>query len=127
MLTRRQSFLPWLHARALDVVQPDVTKAGGLSEQRRIARAAEDCGIAFVGHGWNTAVGLAADLQLAAALPGTELVEYKTGSPYIDELTAAPPALDDDGMLEIPDEPGLGVVLDPDAVARYTAATAVTA
>jgi len=69
VLTRRQAFLPWLKARALDVVQPDVTKVGGISEQRRIAHAAEDHGIAFVGHGWNTAVGLAADLQIASALP----------------------------------------------------------
>jgi D-galactarolactone cycloisomerase len=119
VLTRRQSFQPWLERRALDVVQPDVTKVGGLSEQRRIAWSAQDHGIAFVGHGWNTAVGLAADLQLASALPGTELVEYKTGSPYIDELTVGGFALDADGMLAIPDRPGLGIELDGDALARY--------
>jgi len=127
VLTRRQSFLPWLRARALDVVQPDVTKVGGLSEQRRIAHAAADAGIAFVGHGWNTAIGLAADLQLASALPGTELVEFKTGAPYIDELTLEGFALDAEGMLAIPDRPGLGITLDPDAVARYTDAPAVLA
>jgi D-galactarolactone cycloisomerase len=120
VLTRRQSFLPFFRARAFDVVQPDVTKVGGLSEQRRIAHAAEDAGIAFVGHGWNTAIGLAADLQLASALPGTQLVEFKTGSPYIDALTLEGFALDADGMLAIPDRPGLGVTLDPDAVARWT-------
>lgn len=119
-LTRRQTFLPWLAGRAFDVVQPDVTKVGGLSEQRRIAWAAQDHGVAFVGHGWNTAIGLAADLQLASALPHTELVEFKTGSPYIDELAGASFALDADGLLPIPDCPGLGVALDPDAVARYT-------
>jgi D-galactarolactone cycloisomerase len=127
VLTRRQSFLPWLQARAFDVVQPDVTKVGGISEQRRIARAAEDHGIAFVGHGWNTAVGLAADLQLASALAHTELVEYRTGSAYVDELAAEPFALDADGMLAIPDRPGLGVSLDPDALARYTRRAQVTA
>jgi D-galactarolactone cycloisomerase len=127
VLTRRQSFLPWLRARALDVVQPDVTKVGGLSEQRRIALAAQDHGVAFVGHGWNTAVGLAADLQLASALPTTELVEYKTGSPYIDELTTTGFALDDDGMLAIPDAPGLGIALDPDALARYASPAAAIA
>jgi D-galactarolactone cycloisomerase len=126
VLTRRQSFMPWLRARALDIVQPDVTKVGGLSEQRRIAHAAEDNGIAFVGHGWNTAVGLAADLQLASALPATELIEYKAGSPYVDELTIEGFALDADGMLAVPDRPGLGITLDPDAVARYTS-TQVTA
>ncbi len=63
-------------------------------------------------HGWNTAVGLAADLQLASALPGTDLVEYLTGSPYIDDIVAEPWRLDADGMLAIPDRPGLGVALD---------------
>jgi D-galactarolactone cycloisomerase len=120
VLTRRQTFAPWFVARALDIVQPDVTKVGGLSEQRRIAWAAADAGIKFVGHGWNTAVGLAADLQMASALPATDLVEYRTGSAYIDELTVGGFALDADGCLPVPDGPGLGIVLDPDAVERLT-------
>jgi L-alanine-DL-glutamate epimerase-like enolase superfamily enzyme len=120
VLTRRQSFRPWIEGRALDVVQPDVTKVGGLSEQRRIAWAAQDHDLAFVGHGWNTAVGLAADLHLAAALPHTDLVEYVTGSPYVDELTVDGFALDADGMLPVPAAPGLGIALDPDAVERLT-------
>lgn len=127
VLTRRQAFLPWLKARALDVVQPDVTKVGGISEQRRIAHAAEDHGIAFVGHGWNTAVGLAADLQIASALPNSELIEYRTGSPYVDELSGYAFELDADGMLAVPDRPGLGVTLDPDALARYRRSAEVTA
>lgn len=119
ILTRRQSFLPWIEAGALDVVQPDVTKAGGLSEVRRIGWTAQDHGIKLVPHGWNTAVGLAADLQLASALPGTDLVEYVTGSPYIDDLCAQPWTLDEDGMLPIPDAPGLGLRLDPERLGRY--------
>ncbi len=58
VLTRRQSFQPWLEARAFDIVQPDVTKVGGLSEQRRIAWMAREHGVRFIPHGWNTAVGL---------------------------------------------------------------------
>ncbi|HZJ08372.1 MAG TPA: mandelate racemase/muconate lactonizing enzyme family protein [Trueperaceae bacterium] len=120
VLTRRQSFLPWLQGKAFDIVQPDVTKVGGLSEQRRIAWTALDNGVAVVPHGWNTALGLAADLQLAAALPNTELVEYLTGASYIDDIVAEPWQLDDDGMLLIPEAPGLGVKLDLDAVTRFT-------
>ncbi len=67
VLTRRQAFQPWLQARAFDIVQPDVTKVGGISEERRIAWMAQDHGVRFIPHGWNTAVGLAADLQLASA------------------------------------------------------------
>ena len=120
VLTRRQSFLPWLRAGAFDIVQPDVTKVGGISEERRIAWMAQEHGIRFIPHGWNTAVGLAADLQLASAFPDTDLVEYITGSHYIDELPLVKWALDEDGTLAIPDAPGLGVRLDPAAVARYT-------
>jgi D-galactarolactone cycloisomerase len=80
VLTRRQSFQPWLQARVFDIVQPDVTKVGGISEERRIAWMAQDHGVRFIPHGWNTAVGLAAYLQLASAFPGTDLVEYLTGS-----------------------------------------------
>jgi L-alanine-DL-glutamate epimerase-like enolase superfamily enzyme len=120
VLTRRQSFHPWLTQGALDIVQPDVTKVGGISEERRIAWMAADNNVLFVPHGWNTAVGLAADLQLVSAVPQTRWVEYLTGSPYIDALVAEPWRLDQDGMLPIPDAPGLGIRLDPDAVERYS-------
>jgi D-galactarolactone cycloisomerase len=120
VLTRRQSFQPWLEARAFDIVQPDVTKVGGISEERRIAWMAQDHGVRFIPHGWNTAVGLAADLQLASAFPGTNFVEYLTGSPFIDEITMGGWQLDADGMLNIPAKPGLGLELDPEAVAKYS-------
>ncbi|MBT2234166.1 mandelate racemase/muconate lactonizing enzyme family protein [Nonomuraea sp. NEAU-A123] len=125
VLTRRQSFHAWLEAGAFDIVQPDVTKVGGLSEQRRIGWAAQDHGVRLIPHGWNTAVGLAADLQLASALPGTDLVEYVTGSPYVDDITTTPWRLDSDGMLAIPETPGLGIRLDPEALARYADVTAL--
>ena len=115
-LTRRQSFLPWIEARALDIVQPDVTKVGGISEQIQIARMAEAFGLRYIGHGWNTALGLAADLQLASAMPNTDLVEYIGGSPYVDEIKLGGWKLDEDGMLAIPDGPGLGIALDLDAL-----------
>lgn len=120
VLTRRQSFGPYLKAGAFDVVQPDVTKVGGISEERRVGWMAEEFGARMIPHGWNTAVGLAADLQLASALQKTDLVEYKTGSPYIDEVALGGWELDGDGMLAIPDVPGLGIELDHDAVARYS-------
>lgn len=123
VLTRRQSFQPWLEARAFDIVQPDVTKVGGISEERRIAWMARDHGVRFIPHGWNTAVGLAADLQLASAFPDTDLVEYLTGSPFIDEIAIGGWRLDGDGMLAIPSTPGLGLELDRDAIIEYSGVT----
>jgi len=120
VLTRRQAFQPWLEARAFDIVQPDVTKCGGLSEERRIAWMARDHGVRFIPHGWNTAVGLAADLQLASAFADTDLVEYLTGSAFIDELTTEPWILDADGMLPIPASPGLGIDLRLDRLSEFS-------
>lgn len=120
VLTRRQAYIPFITRGAFDIVQPDVTKVGGFSEQRRIAWLAQDFGIRYVGHGWNTALGLAADLQLAAALPNVELVEYIGGSAYVDNIMSEPFELDAEGMLAIPNKPGFGVSLDPDKIARYS-------
>ncbi len=119
-ITRRQNFLPWFEKRALDIVQPDVTKVGGISEQIQIARTANAFGIRYIGHGWNTALGLAADLQIASAIPTADLVEYIGGSPYVDDITLGGWRLDHDGMLAIPDKPGLGVSLDFDALRAVT-------
>jgi D-galactarolactone cycloisomerase len=120
VLTRRQSFQPWLQAGAFDIVQPDVTKVGGISEERRIGWMAQENGVRFIPHGWNTAVGLAADLQLSSAFSNTDFVEYITGSPYIDELTVEGWQLDADGMLPIPTTPGLGITINLDAVAKLS-------
>lgn len=120
VLTRRQSFQPWLEAGAFDIVQPDVTKVGGLSEERRIAWMARDHGVRFIPHGWNTAVGLASDLQIASAFADTDLVEYLTGSPFIDEIATGGWHLDAEGMLPIPDSPGLGIEINLGALAEYS-------
>ncbi len=120
VLTRRQSFEPWIQQGALDIVQPDATKVGGISEFRRISWMAEARGLRVIPHGWNTAIGLAVDLQLASANRTTDLVEYLTGSPFIDELSNKPWSMDTEGMLTIPETPGLGVALNMDAVERYT-------
>jgi D-galactarolactone cycloisomerase len=120
VLTRRQSFQPWLQAGAFDIVQPDVTKVGGISEERRIGWMAQENGVRFIPHGWNTAVGLAADLQLASAFADTDLVEYLTGSPFIDEIAEGGWQLDAEGMLHIPTKPGLGLSLNCDALQKYT-------
>ncbi len=118
-LTRRQSFRPWIEGGALDIVQPDCTKCGGLTEALRIAWMAHDHNVQLVSHGWNTAIGLAADLHLAAALPVARFVEYLTPAPYLEEIIVTPFQLDAEGLLPIPTAPGLGVELNRDALARY--------
>jgi L-alanine-DL-glutamate epimerase-like enolase superfamily enzyme len=120
VLTRRQSFMPWIEQRAVDYIQPDVTKVGGLSEEYRIAMYAYDHSILFVPHGWNTAVGLAADLQLVAAVPAARWVEYITPAPYVEDIVAEPFTLDADGLLSISEEPGLGVKWNSDGIKAHS-------
>jgi L-alanine-DL-glutamate epimerase-like enolase superfamily enzyme len=115
-LTRRQSFIEWIERGAVDYIQPDVTKVGGISEQHRIGQYADDHAILMVPHGWNTAVGLAADLQLVAAAGNARWVEYITPNQYIDPLLAEPLRMDASGMLRIPGGPGLGMKWNPDGV-----------
>lgn len=119
VLTRRQSFRPFLERGAVDVVQPDCTKCGGLTEALRIGWMAHEHNVLLVPHGWNTAVGLAADLHLTAALPVARYVEYLTPCVYLDELIAEPFVPDAEGYLHIPDKPGLGIELNREALARY--------
>ncbi|WP_254507600.1 mandelate racemase/muconate lactonizing enzyme family protein [Anatilimnocola floriformis] len=121
VLTRRQAFQPFLLKRAVDIIQPDLTKCGGLSEGRKLAWLAYDQGVLLVPHGWNTAVGVAADLALSAAMPVARWVEYQTGVPYIEDILEEPFKLDAEGMLQVPSGPGLGIKLNRDAIARMGA------
>jgi L-alanine-DL-glutamate epimerase-like enolase superfamily enzyme len=118
VLTRRQSFRPFLERHAVDIVQPDCTKCGGLTEAWRIGWMAYDHNILLVPHGWNTAVGLAADLHLTAALPVARYVEYLTPCVYLDELITEPFRPDAEGYLTVPEKPGLGIELNREALRR---------
>ncbi len=119
VLTRRQAFRPWIERKAVDILQPDCTKNGGLSESRRIAALAFDHNIQVVPHGWNTAIGLAADLQFSASIPVARYVEYLTPCAYIDEITTEPFVINDQGLLAISTGPGLGVAIDPEKLKRF--------
>ena len=123
VLTRRQSFQPFLEQGALDVVQPDCTKVGGITEAKHIAWMAYRHNILTVPHGWNTAVGLAADLHLVAALPVGKWVEYHQPSQMIDDIVAEPFRMDAEGMLRVSTAPGLGLTLDWDGIEKLSYGT----
>lgn len=77
--------------------------------------------VRWVPHGWNTAIGLAADLHLTAAMPVASYVEYLTPSPYLDAIVTEPFRVDAEGYLNVPDKPGLGIELDREALKRFGA------
>ena len=104
----------------VDVVQPDVTRAGGISEVVRIGQLAAMRGVMCVTHSWSTGIIKAASLHALAALPASEWFEYCVQeSPLNQVLTDERFPLDADGMVAIPTKPGLGIEIDEEIVERY--------
>ena len=120
VLTRRQSFVPFLEGGAWDIVQPDCTKVGGISEAWHVGWMAYRHNVLTVPHGWNTAVGVAADLHLVAALPAGKWIEFHQPSDVINAVVAEPFVIDQDGMMVVPTGPGLGIKLDWDGIKRLS-------
>jgi D-galactarolactone cycloisomerase len=113
-----------IQPRLVGLVQPDVARAGGISETRDIAALAQHCHVGYAPHvGWSGAVCVAASLQLAAAMPAFVSFECMfIGNPLRDALCTQPvgsAASLVDGQLPVPQGPGLGVEIDWDAVQRY--------
>jgi L-alanine-DL-glutamate epimerase-like enolase superfamily enzyme len=107
---------------AVDIVQADLAWAGGFSECRRIAALAQAHHLMVAPHAFAGAVLLAASLHFLAAIPnGLELEFDQNPNGLRDELLKEPPAIDRDGMVKVPQRPGLGIELDPAAVSRYRA------
>jgi galactonate dehydratase len=110
--------------RSVGLIQPDVARAGGISETRNIAALADAFHVGYAPHvGWSGAVCVAASLQLAAAMPAFLSFECMVpANPLRDALTVSPigsaTALID-GRLAVPKGPGLGIDIDGDAVERY--------
>jgi L-alanine-DL-glutamate epimerase-like enolase superfamily enzyme len=104
-------------AGAADVLQPSVTKVGGLGEMRKIATLAAAAGVTFVPHSFYYGPGLAATLHVIAATPGVPYVEFPPGALEADLL--AEPFRCVGGRVGAPTAPGLGADPDPDVLARF--------
>jgi L-rhamnonate dehydratase len=120
-LNTRFEFRAYMERDALDVVQPDVGRVGGLTEARRVAIQARDRGLLVVPHCWKSAVGIAASLQLAVVTPNCPFIEFLpkqlADSRLRRDLTQSDFELAD-GRLPLPQAPGLGVSLNEAALAE---------
>jgi D-galactarolactone cycloisomerase len=107
----------------LDVIQPDVCRAGGITESLKMAEAADLWGAACAPHvSIGSAVHFAATLQLGLALPNLIIAEHWIGeNPIGDAILAAPMPQPDDGYITPPSGPGLGITVDEAAVRRLAA------
>ncbi len=103
-----------------DGVQPDVARSGGITHMDKIATQAAQHGIPFLPHGYSTDIIIAANLQLIAAHQNAPLLEYCIeDSPLRWDLVNENFPVED-GRVEIPDRPGLGITLNRDVLERYS-------
>lgn len=118
-LTTRYEFDDFIKQAQPDIIQPDITRCGGISEMRIINNIAEMNGVKMVPHGFSTGILLAATVQFLAATKYGDLIEYsQSSSPLYKKLIKNLIPLDG-GYVNVPDTIGLGVELDESLIERY--------
>lgn len=130
-LYTRYGFRDLLAERALDIVQPDICCAGGISEVKKIATMANTWGIQCCPHVWGSGVAVAAATHFLAAMPpwpptyqaipgiNDPMLEYdRTPNSLRDDLLRIGPVIRD-GWIEIPEGNGLGIEIDEKVLSKY--------
>jgi D-galactarolactone cycloisomerase len=114
-----EGFRELLRAGALDIVQPDVCRVGGIGPTIAVGRLAGQFGKSVATHSWSDAVAIIANAHVVSSLPNGITVEMdQTGNALIDELLVEPIDVRD-GHLRLSGAPGLGIELDPITLARW--------
>ena len=112
----RFGFKRLITTHACDIIQPDLGRAGGITEGMRIADLVQAWNLSLVPHGFSSAINVAANLQWISAMSPATLLEFRrTKSPLLQDLIKTPFEAEN-GDLKIPDRPGLGIELREDIV-----------
>lgn len=116
--TTRYGFKELIEVGKVDILQPDVTRCGGISEARKIAQLAQVHHLSIVPHCWSSGIVEAASMHLIASLPNAHLLEYcKAETDIRQELSEE--IVVKDGYAEVPQRPGLGIEIDEKALQKY--------
>lgn len=124
-LSTHHEFAQLLERECVDVVQPDIGRVGGLTEALRVCRMAEERGLTIIPHAWKTGISVAVAAHLATVTPAMSYFEFLPAELCesrlrreltVDELVYR------DGRLGIPQQPGLGVELNRDALEEFAEA-----
>jgi D-galactarolactone cycloisomerase len=126
----RFGFRELLVSRAIDIIQPDTCAAGGLSECKKIADMAEAFGVRYNPHVWGTGIAIAASLQLLAVLPAhtptsllpiEPMLEFDRTEHPIRQAVLMQPIEHTNGIVRVPEGPGLGIEVNREALANFAA------
>jgi L-alanine-DL-glutamate epimerase-like enolase superfamily enzyme len=122
-MTTRYEFADMILRGKANILQPDVTMVGGLSEMMIISSMAKDAGRRIVPHGYKTNILIAINLNFLSQHWEEEMIEYSlSASPLLKQLTNQTFSLDSDGMVSVPMAPGLGVTLNENALSTFRVA-----
>ena len=124
------AFRDLISKRALDIVQPDISIAGGFTVCKQVEALASAHGVQVLPHMWGTSIRLAATLHWQATIPNAPglfpepcLLEFDmTENALRTELSREPFRLED-GAVAVPSGPGLGIEIDREVLERYTVTT----
>ncbi len=119
----RATYLDLMDRGGIDVVQVDLTRCGGFTEGMKIASLAADRGLPVANHGFTTYINVMAALHWLNSIPNTLICEFVAEEETVlrNLITRQRPKLVD-GYLEVPQEPGLGIDLDEEALKLYRVA-----
>lgn len=114
-----QGFRELIRAGAVDIVQPDSSRCGGISEVWNVGQMAAAANLEVATHSWSDAVAIVSNAHAIAAMPNGITVEVdQTGIPFIEELLVEPLSIVD-GVLHLGNAPGLGITLDQTVLEKY--------
>lgn len=116
----RFEFREVIKQRAVNIIQPDIIHAGGITETRKIADMASAWNIPLAPH-IHATVGTAASIHLLTSTPNTLAAEYITsgGSFRLRQELFGPEYIAEDGYVSAPDMPGLGIEIRPEALEKF--------
>ncbi|MCK5369368.1 MAG: mandelate racemase/muconate lactonizing enzyme family protein, partial [Cyclobacteriaceae bacterium] len=123
----RYGFLQLFQNKSVDIAQPDICAAGGITEVKKIGALANTFGVELIPHSWGTGVALHAALHLISNLdpipgrmfqPAPWMELDRTENALRDVLTE-PLIIVRDGMLKVPKKPGLGVDVNEELLSKY--------
>jgi galactonate dehydratase len=117
-LYSKAAFRPVFEQQAADIINPDVSSVGGILELKEVAAMAEPYLVAVSPHNYNsTSVALAATVQVSATMPNFLITEYFVPLEEISRKLAPDALVPQDGWIDLPTRPGLGLTVD-DAFVR---------
>jgi D-galactarolactone cycloisomerase len=123
------TFMGFVRQRAVDIIQPDLTGAGGITCLRAMAATAAASDFCFTCHCWNVSVQLVATAHFLATVPAWRLPSISPEAPPLEitimpdglreSLLTQPLVVGEDGCVDLPTGAGLGIEVNPDALQRY--------